>query len=99
MAVYEGNWENYEDLKRDYPDVPAEETIIYAEYETPDYEGFATVVFKENGKLYVNHDAHCSCNGLQGWDPEETTVEALKMYKNYCCSSEKLNKAVEDTAC
>lgn len=53
--------------------------IIFAAYDCPDYEGYATVVFIEKGKLYVVTGSHCSCNGLEDqWDPDEMPVVALK---------------------
>ena len=53
--------------------------IIFAAYDCPDYEGYATVVFIEKGKLYVVTGSHCSCHGLEDqWEPEEMPVVALK---------------------
>jgi hypothetical protein len=53
--------------------------ILLASYGTPSYEGYAFVLFRREGKLYEVNGSHCSCYGLEGqWDPEETTVEALR---------------------
>lgn len=51
--------------------------IIVAAYNHESYEGDAFVLFRKDGKLYEVNDSHCSCNGLDGWEPEETTKEAL----------------------
>ena len=53
--------------------------ILLASYGTPAYEGYAFVLFRRDGKLYEVNGGHCSCYGLEGqWDPEETTIEALR---------------------
>ena len=53
--------------------------ILYAWYDTSyDYEGYATVIFRKDGKIYEVNGSHCSCYGLEGqWEPEETSVVAL----------------------
>lgn len=51
--------------------------VIFARYETPDWEGYADVVFIHNGKIYWVSDSHCSCHGLDNWEPEEMTVTAF----------------------
>lgn len=62
--------------------------ILFAFYEYEEYSGSAFVLFERNGKLYEVHGSHCSCHGLSEdginggetqWDPEETTIEALKI--------------------
>ena len=97
---YFGNWNCFEDMARDFneysygkprletlPDV-TDENILFAAYDTPDYEGYAFVLFKKGNQLYEVHGSHCSCYGLEGqWSPEETTLEALKMRESgYTCS-------------
>ncbi len=53
--------------------------ILLASYGTPSYEGYAFVLFRRDGKLWEVNGSHCSCYGLEGqWEPEETTVEALR---------------------
>jgi hypothetical protein len=53
-------------------------TILFAAYDGG-YDGTALVVFRRNRKLYEVNGAHCSCYGLQGqWEPEVTTVQALR---------------------
>lgn len=54
--------------------------VIIAAYDCPDYEGAAFVLFQRDGKLYEVHGSHCSCYGLEGqWEPEETSVEAIRL--------------------
>lgn len=62
--------------------------ILLASYSYENYEGEAFVLFKRDGKLFEVHGNHCSCYGLSEqdysgsttsqWDPEETSVEALR---------------------
>ena len=53
--------------------------IILASYYEGNYEGYAFVLFKQNGKLWEVNGSHCSCYGLEyQWDPEETTIESLR---------------------
>jgi hypothetical protein len=87
MGVWEGY--SYENLCADYKSIaekrgavfPGEANVIYACYEQGDYEGWAMVVFCVNETLYENNDAHCSCNGLESWEPEPTLIGALMMRK------------------
>lgn len=52
--------------------------FIYAAYDTPDYEGYAHVIFIRERSLYEVNGSHCSCNGLEEcWYPEETSILAL----------------------
>jgi len=84
MAVYYDMWANREDVVRDYGEnTPPEEDIIYAGYTYESYSGEALVVYRQGDKLYENNDGHCSCYGLESWEPEETSVEALKMRKGW----------------
>lgn len=80
---YSGLWTDKSDLNNDYPEAKelTEEQIVYAGYTDEDCSGDAIVVFMRDGKLYENHDEHCSCNGLENWTPEETTKEAMLMRK------------------
>lgn len=53
--------------------------ILLASYGTGEYEGSAFVLFRRDGQLYEVNGSHCSCYGLENqWDPELTTVEALR---------------------
>lgn len=60
-------------------------TILYADYTYGDYSGDAFILFHKkddqgNLKLYEVNGSHCSCYGLENqWQPEETTVKALRM--------------------
>ena len=80
-AVFEGAWDELADLKE--WDGALEELVgaelLYAEYDQGSYEGSAFALFRKDGKLYEAHCSHCSCYGLDNFDPEETTVAALKL--------------------
>lgn len=53
--------------------------ILLANYGSYGYEGGAFVLFRRDGQLYEVNGSHCSCYGLENqWDPEPTTVEALR---------------------
>lgn len=53
--------------------------VLFASYGTDNYSGDAFVLFRRDGKLFEVNGSHCSCYGLEGqWDPEETTVAALR---------------------
>lgn len=81
MSVYYGEyWKSREDVVGDYGDkVPPDSAIVYAGYTYEEYSGDAIVVWRQDGKWYENNDGHCSCNGLEYWEPEETTAEAILM--------------------
>jgi hypothetical protein len=52
--------------------------ILFAVYETPDYEGYAFVLFAKDGVLYEVNGSHCSCYGLEGqWEPEKVNAQEL----------------------
>jgi hypothetical protein len=83
------NWHSIEDLKKSFwpsycngyqYDGELEcINIFLASYGTPDYEGYAFVLFEHDGKLYEVNGSHCSCYELEGqWDPELTSVEELR---------------------
>lgn len=83
-SKYHEEWTRHEDVVVEYgADTPTEEEIVYACYDCPPYEGRALVVFQRDGKLYESEDWHCSCNGLECWAPEETSVDALLMREGW----------------
>lgn len=77
-------FQNYEDMKQWFGSelVPTDRQVLFAVYSYEDYSGEAFCIFKIGRKLYEAHDAHCSCNGLENWNPEETSWEALAMRPN-----------------
>lgn len=76
--IYAGNFSNRADVfdsfaRADDSDIQ----ILYADYETPDYEGYATVVYyrKSTRKYYEAYGSHCSCYGLENqWERDEEIV-------------------------
>lgn len=84
--MYLGNFNNKQDLMSNFEINESDlegVRILFAAYENESYEGYAMVIFSKDGKLYEVNGSHCSCNGLEGqWQPEETSLEALKL-RNY----------------
>ena len=87
--IFYGLWSCAEDVfGNDYNGfyVPEEDQknieFIFASYEYEDYSGYAFAVFIKDGKLYEINESHCSCNGLEHWEPEETSVIALMSRPN-----------------
>lgn len=85
MGVYLG-FNSFDDVMGTY-EVSIEEqqgvTILYADYECGNYEGWSFVLFEKDGKLYEVNGSHCSCYGLEGqWGPEEVLIEELLRRKS-----------------
>lgn len=40
--------------------------ILWAQYDTGNWEGSAHVIYRENDQLYEVNASHCSCYGLEG---------------------------------
>lgn len=76
-------------------EVPAEDEIVYAGYSYEDYSGNALIVYKRDGKWFENNDSHCSCYGLESWNPEETSAEALLMRKGWPGLTEAIQAELE----
>jgi hypothetical protein len=80
MKRYFENWESVEDVLGDYPNSGLkDEEVLFAYYGDGCYCGAARVLFQRDGKLYENVDSHCSCSGLESWEPEEVNWEQLGM--------------------
>lgn len=81
--MYLDNFADRADITREFQvdeSELADATVIFAAYTYEDYSGSALVIFQRDGKLFEVHGSHCSCYGLEGqWDPEETSMEALRM--------------------
>lgn len=100
-TVYVGEFKSKEDVESNFDVKLTDERIIYAEYETPSYEGYAFVLFEKDGKLYEVNGSHCSCNGLEGmWEPEETSTKALREIINkgtkYAVTGSILEKTLDE---
>ena len=80
MKKYIQGFENEQNIFDEFrASRPEDIEIIFASYGVYSYEGDAFVLFKKNGKLYEVNGSHCSCMGLEKqWEPEETTIKALK---------------------
>ena len=63
-------------------DIPGE--VLFALYQYESYRGSAIVVGRNiDGSLWMVEDAHCSCHGLEDWNPEPTTLKALRKLNPY----------------
>lgn len=52
--------------------------VLFAAYNFEYYDGFALVIYVQNGKFYIVEGSHCSCFGLEDqWNPDEMPIEAL----------------------
>lgn len=81
--MYLENFSNLNDVLREFQIDPKDldnSNILLAVYTYEDYDGSAFVLFERNGILYEVNGSHCSCYGLEEnqWNPEETSVEALR---------------------
>lgn len=83
--IYYGDFDDRQDLER-YFDVKLDDNIeiLFADYETGDYDGHAIVICRRESNLFMIEAWHCSCYGLEGqWREEEIKLETLKyMFDN-----------------
>lgn len=83
LGIFRGSFENEEDIISEFQiskDCLSNKSIIYAVYDTPDWEGSAEVYFLDHRTqlFYEVHASHCSCYGLEDqWEPELIGDEAL----------------------
>ncbi len=60
-------------------------TIVYAQYSQIDYDGDATVIYLEDGKLYQINASHCSCFSLSEADCNKDAFEIdFETLKGFC---------------
>jgi hypothetical protein len=81
MTMYYGWFDGQDDVTGNF-NIGAEALqdceVLFAAYDG-DYDGEALVVFRRDGMLYEVNGGHCSCYGLEDqWEPEETSIEALR---------------------
>lgn len=77
--VYLNNFSDKKDVASSFSTTLDDVNILFATYGTDNYSGDAFVLFEKGGKLFEVNGSHCSCYGLEDqWQPEETTLEALK---------------------
>lgn len=71
--------------------------VLLASYSQECYEGSAFVLLRKDGELYEVNGGHCSCNGLEGqWEPELTTVAALRARKDdFASAAAELGRVLE----
>ena len=76
MEVYFGEFSCWQDVLAQFElgEDPRPDEVIHAVYDTPSYEGLASVIYRIGDRYYWAHGSHCSCYGLEGqWEPEEYT--------------------------
>lgn len=80
QTAYLSEFKERKDIEDAYEcKIPDSAEILLAYYGYGSYCGASFVLYRDGGKLYEVNGSHCSCNGLEGqWEPEETTVAALK---------------------
>jgi hypothetical protein len=62
------------------PDFPVDDEVLFATYDHEGYEGYATVIYRRDGKFFEEYSSHCSCNGLEGqFYGNEITAESLAL--------------------
>lgn len=96
--VYEGEFNSWQDVMNGFGDyrkpLKLEEPLyVFAIYDTPSYEGYATVVYSYDGvDFYMVEGSHCSCYGLENqWSPTLHSIEELKkMNTTYAVESSDL---------
>jgi hypothetical protein len=82
MHGYHGNFTCADDVFSEFRVRDTEGIrILYAAYETADYEGTAHVVYEKDGRFFEVNASHCSCYGLEeGWEPEEIDATEAGLY-------------------
>jgi len=80
-TAYIQEFKSVKDIEDEYgARVPDGAEILVAWYGYGSYCGSSFVLYRLAGKLYEVNGSHCSCHGLEGcWQPEETTVDALRL--------------------
>jgi hypothetical protein len=94
---YLSNFSSRKDIEKSYNcKIDPKAKILLAWYGYGDYSGSSFVLYELDGKLYEVNGSHCSCHGLEGqWQPEETTVAALRMRQFYWSDDDYIDGGVE----
>ncbi len=77
MQTYNGVFDNWDDVVGNFGiDMEEPDEVLYAEYSYEDWEGSATVFYRNGDMYYEVNGGHCSCYGLERqWSPEEYTKD------------------------
>jgi hypothetical protein len=81
--MFYGSFNNWEDVLGHFEVSDTERfrdvCPLFATYDCEAYEGSASVLFIEKGKIWAVFGSHCSCYGLEGqWDPEDMPLSAIQ---------------------
>ena len=79
LQAFSCSYDHVDEHLKEYNDI----NVLLAIYTYEDYDGSAFVLFERDDVLYEVNGGHCSCYGLEDqWEPEETSVEALRKRMN-----------------
>lgn len=82
MTIFRGQFESMDDVRDAWGHVPPPcAEVIFAEYESSNYDGYARIVYVQDGEVFMVEDDHCSCHGLKNWKPERVTKAALAKFR------------------
>lgn len=56
--------------------------VLFFQFDGPDYQESYLIFLEsiENKKIYIAHDAHCSCDGFGELCPEESSIDVMEHY-------------------
>lgn len=79
MHIYDGEFENWSDVSKQFDIAYKEPEHVYASYDRQAYDGTAFVLYFNNPYFYYVYGSHCSCYGLEGqWEPEIFTRKQIQ---------------------
>lgn len=88
MEAYWSGFNGIDGLRVDFDaaaiqDFPSDADILFAAYDSRNYEGDATVLFRRGADLFMVTASHCSCYGLEGqWVPSPVMIAELSSSTN-----------------
>lgn len=80
QGLFFGAFNNKESVAREFNEELADNVnILFAWYDHYGYEGYAEVIFEQDGVLYEVSGSHCSCFGLEGqWEPQTLELKEIQ---------------------
>lgn len=70
-SQYSGEFSDWNDVTSNFNCTEPEPDLVWATYDTPPYEGYATVVYRKGKEWFLVEGSHCSYYGLEDqWKPE-----------------------------
>lgn len=78
MTIFRGAFQSVDDVMGAWGRTPPDGAeMVYANYDVWSYEGNGRIVYTIGEEVYVVEDWHCSCRGLEVWEPKPTTRAML----------------------